>query len=330
MLLKGKRTVVTGAAGFIGSHLVERLVQEGAHVRAMTHYRGDPNLHNLEHLPPEALNRVEIHRGNIEDPFFVRQAVEGCDVIFHLAALIAIPYSYVAPASYVNTNISGTLNILEACRQNKTGRMIHTSTSECYGTAQYTPIDEQHPLQGQSPYSASKIGADKLVESYYRSFTLPVVTIRPFNTYGPRQSARAVIPTIVSQLVAGNPAVRLGSLTPIRDLTYVTDTVDGFIRAAVTPNIEGELINLGVGKGITIGELAKKIFELFGKEVPIAEEDNRVRPEKSEVFALISDNSKAKKLLDWNPIVSLDNGLKEVIDFVRDHANLYKTSSYQL
>ena len=330
MSLEGKKVLVTGATGFIGSHLVERLVQRGAHVRAMSHYRSDPSLHNLALTPGQVRESVEVIRGNVEDPFFVRTAVAGCDVVFHLAALIAIPYSYVAPASYVATNVTGTLNVLEACRSEGTPRLVHTSTSETYGSAQYTPIDEKHPLVGQSPYSASKIGADMLAESYYRSMELPVVTIRPFNTFGPRQSARAVIPTIISQLAAGVDELKLGSLSPVRDFTYAADTADGFIAGALADGVEGGLYNLGVGKGITIGDLARTIMELMEVDVPLTEDAQRVRPGKSEVLALISDNSKAKAELGWEPKLSLREGLSRTIEFVRSHPELFRPKEYSV
>lgn len=326
--LQGKRVLVTGATGFIGSHLVQRLVAEGVVVRALAHYRSHPGLHNLEFLTPEELSKVEVLRGDIQDQTFVRRCVAGCDVVFHLAALIAIPYSYLAPASYVATNVHGTLNVLEACRAESIGRMVHTSTSECYGTAQYTPMDEAHPLQGQSPYSATKIGADKLAESYHRSFQLDVVTVRPFNTFGPRQSARAVIPTIISQLLAGSPALKLGALSPVRDLTYVSDTVDGFFRGACAAKVAGEVINLGVGTGISIRDLALLIMGLVGVQVPIETESLRERPNASEVMALVSNNEKAARLLDWRPSVSIEDGLRSTIDFMRVHPELFKPTEY--
>ncbi len=329
-MFSGKRVLVTGATGFIGSHLVEYLLDAGADVRAMTHYRSDPSLHNLEFLSREKRESLEIVRGDIADGFFVNRAVEGCDYVFHLAALIAIPYSYVAPASYVSTNVTGTLNVLEACRSHGTPRLVHTSTSECYGTAQYTPIDEAHPLQGQSPYSASKIAADKLAESYYCSFDLPVVTIRPFNTFGPRQSTRAVIPTIISQLVAGKEEVCLGSLTPVRDFTYVTDTVRGFIQGAITPDVEGGVFNLGVGKGITIGDLAVKLVELAGSNAKVTCDGDRIRPDNSEVMALISDNAKSREQLGWSPEFSLTEGLTETIEFVRENLHLFDVQCYSV
>jgi dTDP-glucose 4,6-dehydratase len=323
-----KRVLVTGAGGFIGSHLVQRLVAKGANVRAMTHYRSDPSIHNLEFLTPDEMACVDVIKGNVEDPYFVRHAVEGCDVVFHLAALIAIPYSYIAPASYVATNIHGTLNVLEACRSEGTPRLVHTSTSECYGTAKYTPIDEKHPLQGQSPYSASKIGADKIVESYYRSLDLPVVTIRPFNTFGPRQSTRAVIPTIISQLAAGVKTLKLGALSPVRDFTFVTDTAEGLICGALAEGVEGEVINLGVAKGITIGKLAEEIMKLVEVIVPIETKEQRLRPEKSEVMTLISDNRKAEKKLRWRPQVSLEDGLAKTIEFIHQHLELLRADKY--
>jgi len=329
MKLNKKQVLVTGATGFIGSHLVQRLIADGAKVVAMSHYRGDPTLHNLEFLSPDERAAITVKRGNIEDRSFVMSCVEGCDVVFHLAALISIPYSYVAPGSYVATNIGGTLNVLEASRACRTPRVVHTSTSECYGTAQFTPMHERHPLQGQSPYSASKIGADKLVESYWCSFELPVVTIRPFNTFGPRQSARAVISTIINQLVtAPQSPLRLGSTTPVRDLTFVTDTVAGFIAGATAEDALGEVINLGRGDGITIGELAQKIMRATGVETRIETEAQRVRPEKSEVRELISDNTKARQLLGWQPTVSLDEGLRQTIAFVRQHPHLFRAAEY--
>lgn len=323
-----QKVLVTGAAGFIGSHLVQSLLEAGACVRVMTHYRGDPTLANLELLSSEELSQIEVLRGNIEDPFFVRRAVSGCEIVLHLAALIAIPYSYIAPASYVDTNITGTLNVLEACRQENTPRLVHTSTSECYGTARYTPIDEGHPLQAQSPYSASKMAADKLAESYYCSFGLPVVTIRPFNTYGPRQSGRAVIPTIISQLLAGVRQLKLGSLKPVRDFTYVADTVAGLMAGAKATGVEGQLVNLGFGQGITIGELALKIMELVGRTVPIITEEERLRPDRSEVMALISNNTLAREQLGWQPKISLEDGLSRVIEFIRTHPERYRPERY--
>jgi len=326
--LSQSHVLVTGAGGFIASHLVETLVPLCGRVTALIHYDARPHWSNLEFLPRETLKAVDVLAGDITDPHFMRQAIRGRDVVFHLAALIAIPYSYTAPAAYFQTNVLGTLNILEACRHEGASRLIHTSTSECYGTARTVPISEDHPLQAQSPYSASKISADKAVESYCLSFGFPGVIIRPFNTYGPRQSARAIIPTIVSQLLSGAPQVRLGSLTPTRDLTYVSDTVAGFIAAATAEGVEGETINLGVGKTIAIGDLAHKISDLAGIRKEIVCEDQRVRPEKSEVMQLLSDNRKARELLDWTPRVELDEGLRRVIEFIREHRDFYKSEHY--
>ena len=323
MSFKNKKVLVTGAAGFIGSHLVQRLVAKGA-----THYRSDPSIGNLEFITDEEMACVDVIRGNIEDAYFVRRAVEDCDVVLHLAALIGIPYSYIAPASYVATNICGTLNVLEACRNEETPRLVHTSTSECYGTAMYTPIDENHPLQGQSPYSASKIGADKIAESYYRSFSLPVVTIRPFNTFGPRQSSRAVVPTIIGQLMAGAKALKLGVLSTSRDFSFVSDTVEGFVKGGLVDDVEGEVINLGIASGITIRKLAEKIMKLTGVNIPIETDVQRLRPEKSEVINLISDNSKAMKKLRWKPQVSLDEGLVKTIEFFKMHPEFLQTATY--
>jgi len=330
MSLENKKVLVTGASGFIGSHLVQKLVGLGASVRAMTHYRSDPSPHNLNFLSKEELAEIEIIRGNIEDPFFVRTAVENCDVVFHLAALIAIPYSYVAPQSYVATNVIGTLNVLEACRIEQVSRLIHTSTSECYGTAQYTPMDENHPMQAQSPYAASKISADKTVESYSKSFSLPTVIIRPFNTYGPRQTARAIIPTIISQLISGVNSLKIGALTPIRDFTYVSDTVEGLISGGLASKIEGEEINLGYGEGISIDILANKIMGILGTTVPTIAQEARLRPKKSEVSTLISNNKKALKELHWKPKISLKTGLEKTIEFIRQNQHLYNSDHYAI
>lgn len=265
--------------------------------------------------------------GNVEDSDFVLRAMDGQDIVFHLAALIGIPYSYVAPRSYLRTNIEGTLNILEAARRCGTARVIHTSTSEVYGSAQRTPIDESHPLQGQSPYSASKIAADKLAESYHRSFGTPVVTIRPFNTFGPRQSGRAFIPTIIAQALAGN-AVHLGSLEPKRDMTYVSDTAKGFVLAATASHIEGETINLGTGEMLSIGDFAQRILALMGSKARVIEDAARKRPAASEVTALMSDNGKARRLLNWTPETPLEAGLRATIEFVREHRQLYRPDVY--
>ncbi len=326
-----KNIVVTGAAGFIGSHLTETLVKMGMKVKAYVHYNSNGNTGNLRFLPAEIQNEVEIVFGNIEDPFSVEKLIQGADTVLHLAALIAIPYSYTAPGSYVSTNISGTLNVLEACKKYDVSKMVHTSTSETYGTAQYTPIDEKHPMQGQSPYSASKIGADKIAESYYRSFSLPVATIRPFNTYGPRQSARAVIPTIISQLLQNtDKQLKLGALTPVRDFNFVSDTVNGFIRIAENEKSVGEVINIGSGKGITIGETAQKLIEMIDPEFEIKLDSIRKRPEKSEVFELLCDNTKARELLGWKPLTSLDEGLKQSIEYIRNHPDFINSTIYNI
>jgi NAD dependent epimerase/dehydratase len=322
-----KTALVTGAGGFIASHLVEALVKEGWQVSALVHYNNRSHWGWLEpyhHKPPPGLRVI---LGDITDPFFVRQAVEGMDVVFHLGALIAIPYSYRAPASYVATNVCGTLNLAEAALRTGVKRFVHTSTSEVYGTALYTPIDEKHPLQAQSPYSASKIGADKIIESYVCSFGLPAVTVRPFNTYGPRQSARAVIPSIISQALKGD-VVKLGSLDPVRDLTFVSDTVSGFVRAAEADGVNGEVINLGVGEAVSIRDLATAIFEIVGKSPRIETDTQRVRPKESEVMRLVSNNAKAKKILGWEPVVSLRDGLASTVDWMKLHADLFNSEEY--
>lgn len=323
----GKKVLVTGAGGFIGSHLCEALVQAGADVTAMLHYNSRSDWGNLDFLSPEYKKALNVVAGNLEDSAFINRQVKGNQVVFHLAALIAIPYSYVAPLSYVRTNVEGTLNIMEAARTFEVEKVVHTSTSETYGTAVYTPIDEKHPLQGQSPYSASKIAADKIAESYHRSFNLPVATIRPFNTYGPRQSARAVIPTIISQALT-QPIVNLGALNPVRDLNFVKDTVNGFMKIAVSKKSIGQVTNIGSGKGITIGNLAALILNLMKVNKPIVTDKVRLRPETSEVFTLICDNSKAKQTVNWTPQHSLQEGLEATIDFVSNNLGLYKPNEY--
>ncbi|MBR0641456.1 GDP-mannose 4,6-dehydratase [Plastoroseomonas hellenica] len=328
-MLKGKRVLVTGAGGFIGSHVVERLAREGALVTAMVRYNAGSSIGNLAFVPKEVLAEVNIIAGNIEDGDFVHRAVEGQHIVLHLAALIAIPYSYLAPRSYVRTNIEGTLNVLEAARRLGTSRVVHTSTSEVYGTAVRVPIDEDHPLQAQSPYSATKMSADKIADSYYRSFDTPIVVLRPFNTFGPRQSARAFIPTIISQALSRD-AIHLGSLTPERDMTYVADTVDGFLRAAVAPGLEGETINLGTGQTFSIGDFANRILQLMGVGKRIVHDPHRERPAKSEVLRLISDNAKAERLLGWRPGTALDDGLRATIDFVSVNRHLYAADVYSV
>lgn len=325
--LAGKRVLVTGAGGFIGSHLAEALVREGAQVHAMVHYNALSSWGNLDLVAPEVKPALQVSLGNVEDSDYVMQACCGMDVVFHLAALIAIPYSYVAPRSYVRANVEGTLNVLEAARRLGVRRVIHTSTSEVYGTALREPIDEDHPLQGQSPYSASKIGADKMAESYWRSFETEVVTLRPFNTFGPRQSARAFIPTIISQALE-REEIRLGALDPLRDMTFVSDTVAGYLAAAITPGIAGETINLGTGETRSIGDFASRILALMGVDKPIVQEAGRMRPAKSEVGKLVSDNAKARRLMGWSPAVSIDDGLRATIEFIAAHRHLYRTNTY--
>ncbi|MEW6252700.1 MAG: SDR family NAD(P)-dependent oxidoreductase [Planctomycetota bacterium] len=327
-MLKDKQVLVTGAGGFIGSHLVEALCTAGARVRAFVKYNGRGDWGMLSDVPADVQKSIEVIAGDVRDPFFVRRVVEGCDCVFHLAALIGIPYSYVAPSDYVAVNVQGTLNVLEACRAERTPRIVHTSTSEAYGSARYVPIDEEHPLQGQSPYSASKIAADKLVESYYRSFDLPVVTVRPFNTYGPRQSARAFIPTTISQALTGN-RLRLGSLEPVRDLTFVKDTAQGFLAVGLAPQAVGQVVNLGVGHGDSIGTVVRLILRLLGKEnMPIEQDPERVRPEKSEVRRLISDNRRAREQCGWTPRYGLEEGLQQTIDWVRRNLERYRAEAY--
>jgi NAD dependent epimerase/dehydratase len=323
----GKKVVVTGAGGFIGSHLVEALVTSGASVTAVVRYNSGSLVGNLGFVDARLRKSVAVLSGNVEDGDFMHRAIKGQDIVLHLAALIAIPYSYEAPRSYVRTNVEGTLNVLESARRCDVQRVVHTSTSEVYGTALRVPIDENHPLQGQSPYSASKIAADKLAESYYRSFKTPVVTLRPFNTFGPRQSARAFIPTIISQALTRDE-VRLGSLTPERDMTFVSDTVAGFMAAAISPGIDGMTINLGTGETHSVGWFADRLLRLMGSDKRIVQEDQRKRPELSEVLKLISDNRLAREKLNWTPKVSLDDGLKQAIEFVRTHLELFRSDGY--
>lgn len=330
MKIKGKRVFITGAGGFIGSHLVEQAVAGGAKVTALVHYNSQNSYGNLELLDKKILNKIEIISGDVNDPFFILKKTRGFDFIFHLAALIPIPYSYAAPQSYIETNIKGTLNVLEATKINKVPKLMITSTSETYGTARYTPIDEKHPLQGQSPYSASKIGADKLAESFFLSFGLPVTVVRPFNTFGPRQSARAVIPTIISQILAGKKTIKLGSLSPVRDFTYVKDTARAFIKAAESEKNLGEAVNFGTGRGVTIGEVKETIENIIGKKVRVICDQQRVRPQKSEVLELICDNQKAQKITGWKPEYSLEEGLRETVDFIKENMHLYKPDIYNI
>ncbi|MDT4535081.1 NAD-dependent 4,6-dehydratase LegB [Eisenbergiella tayi] len=324
------KVLVTGADGFIGSHLTEELVKKGYEVRAFTYYNSFGTWGWLDMMPAEILKSVEIFSGDIRDPNGVRMAVKGVEEIFHLAALIAIPFSFHSPDSYVDTNIKGTLNVLQAARDYDTSKVLITSTSEVYGTAQYVPIDEKHPYQGQSPYSATKIGADRLAESFYRSFETPISIVRPFNTYGPRQSARAVIPTIISQLLAGKKEIKLGALSPTRDFNYVKDTVAGFISIAESDRTIGEEINIATQNEISIGELASEIISQINPDARIICEEERLRPEKSEVNRLLGSNEKIKRLTGWRPQYSLKEGLQKTIDWVKENNAIYKTDIYNI
>jgi dTDP-glucose 4,6-dehydratase len=323
----GKQVLVTGAGGFIASHLVERLVKDGARVRAFVRYNSRNDVGMLRLISPDVFSALEIARGDLRDVEAVRGAVKNMDTVFHLGALIAIPYSYVNPREVIDVNIMGTLNVLMAARDANVRRVVHTSTSEVYGTAQYIPIDEKHPLQGQSPYSASKIGADKIAESFYRSFNVPVVTLRPFNTFGPRQSMRAVIPTIITQALTRDE-VKLGSLDPMRDFTFVADTANGFIRVAEADNVLGQEINLGNDNTIRIGDLVEKIFGIIGKPPKITTDEQRIRPGKSEVMKLWASNQKAKEMIGWEPRISLDEGLRLTIEWISAHLDLYRPDQY--
>ena len=324
---KAKSVLVTGAGGFIGSHLAEELVDKGARVRCFVRYTSRNDWGFIDRLPSDIKKKMEVILGDLRDPDAVCRATKDSDVVFHLGALISIPYSYIHPREPVETNVLGTLNVLMAAKEYGVKKIVHTSTSEVYGTAQYVPMDEKHPLQGQSPYSASKIGADKIAESFYRTYDLPVAIIRPFNTYGPRQSARAVVPTIITQALMKEKVV-LGSLHPTRDLTYVRDTVDAFIEVAESPKSIGEIINIGSNFEISIGDLAKKILALMDKKVKIVSDPSRVRPEDSEVERLWCNNAKAKELLGWKPKTSLDEGLKWTIAWIKENLDLYKPEFY--
>jgi dTDP-glucose 4,6-dehydratase len=336
MILKNKKILVTGADGFIGSHLVEELLKQGHDVRAFVFYNSFNSWGWLDHSPAEIKEKLDVFTGDIRDPHGVKQAMKGCDVVMHLAALIGIPYSYYSPDNYVDTNIKGTLNILQAGRELKTEKIIHTSTSEVYGTAKFVPITEDHPLEGQSPYSASKIGADQIAVSFYNSFNTPVSIIRPFNTYGQRQSARAIIPTIITQIASGQRKIKLGSLHPTRDFSYIADTVRAFIAAAESDRSVGEVINIGSNYEISIGETAKLIAEVMNVDIEIATDEIRIRPEKSEVERLWADNTKAKRLLGWEPEYAgregLKRGLIKTVKWFTDPENLkkYKTDIYNI
>lgn len=325
-----KKVLVTGADGFIGSHLTESLLEKGYEVKAFTMYNSFNTWGWLDTLPKEKLNQIEIFSGDVRDPNGVREAMKDVDGVFHLAALIAIPFSYHSPDSYVDTNIKGTLNVLQAARQLGTERIMITSTSEVYGTAQYVPIDEKHPFQGQSPYSATKIGADRLAESFYRSFNLPVSIVRPFNTYGPRQSARAVIPTIISQLLSGKEEIKLGSLTPTRDFNYVKDTAAGFIAIAESDKTIGEEINIATQQEISIGDLAKEIIAQINPKAKIVCDEQRLRPEKSEVNRLLGANAKIKELTDWRPQYTFSQGIEQTIQWMQENMSHFKSDIYNV
>lgn len=324
------RVLVTGSDGFIGSHLTEELVKRGYQVRAFVYYNSFNDWGWLDTLPNEIMKNVEVFQGDIRDPNGVEEAMKSVDAVFHLAALIAIPFSYHSPDTYVDTNIKGTLNVLQAARKLQTKRVLVTSTSEVYGTAQYVPIDEKHPFQGQSPYSATKIGADRLAESFYRSFQLPVTIVRPFNTYGPRQSARAVIPTVITQLLSGKKEIKLGSLTPTRDFNYVKDTVQGFISIYESDKTVGEEINIATQKEISIGQLAEELIRQINPNARIICDEERLRPEKSEVNRLLGCNEKLLRLTDWKPKYSLEEGLKNTIAFFENNLDKYKVDIYNI
>jgi NAD dependent epimerase/dehydratase len=332
MDLHGKKVLVTGADGFIGSHLVEQLLKEAGSVKAFVYYNSFNKWGWIDSLEPTVQNEIEIFSGDIRDTYGVKKAITDCDVVFHLAALIAIPYSYYSPESYIETNIKGTLNVLQAARELSTEKILVTSTSEIYGTALYTPIDEKHPKQAQSPYSATKIGADAIAESFYRSFNLPVTIVRPFNTYGPRQSARAVIPNIITQLLNSKKEIKLGALHPTRDLVFVKDTVSGFVEVAKSDTLIGEEVNIATGKEISIGDLAEKIVSIIGTNVPIVTESQRMRPDKSEVERLLGDNKKILQHTNWKPQYFIEDGLKHTIEWFGKKENLlhYKADIYNV
>lgn len=325
-----KKVLVTGADGFIGSHLTEELVKRGYGVKAFAFYNSFNTWGWLDSLDKDVMDYVEVFTGDIRDPHGVKAALTGCDAVFHLAALIGIPFSYHSPDAYVDTNIKGTLNVLQAARELESERVLVTSTSEVYGTAQYVPIDEKHPFQGQSPYSATKIGADRLAESFYRSFNLPVSIVRPFNTYGPRQSARAVIPTIITQLLSGKEEIKLGSLTPTRDFNYVKDTANGFIEIYESDRTVGEEINIASGQEISIGELAGELIRQINPNARVVCDEERLRPEKSEVNRLLGSNEKIKRLTKWERRWSLEDGIAETISWIRKNQDRYKSEIYNV
>ncbi len=327
---QGKKVLVTGAEGFIGSHLTEKLVELGAEVTALAQYNSFNSWGWIDTFDKKTKDSIKVVTGDIREYDGMKRIIKGQEVVLHLAALIAIPYSYLSPMAYVRTNIEGTTNVLEACREYDVEKIVHTSTSETYGTALYVPIDEKHPMQGQSPYSASKIGADKMAESYHKSFNMPIATIRPFNTYGPRQSARAVIPTIISQILAGKKEIKLGSLTPTRDFNFVKDTAEAFIKVAESEKTIGEVINSGSNYEITIGDTVKKIINIIGKDVKIICDDERLRPENSEVNRLWADNTKIKQLTGWKPNYSIEEGLEETVAWVKNNMQYFKTDIYNV
>ncbi|NPV42748.1 MAG: SDR family NAD(P)-dependent oxidoreductase [Firmicutes bacterium] len=326
----GKKVLITGADGFIGSHLVEELLELGCNVRAFVFYNSFNSWGWLDTFPKEKLREIDIFVGDIRDPNAVRKAMENIEEVFHLAALVSIPFSYHSPDSYVDTNIKGTLNVLQAAKDLGTKRVLITSTSEVYGTAQYVPIDEKHPFQGQSPYSATKIGADRIAESFYRSYDMPITIVRPFNTYGPRQSARAIIPTIIIQLLSGKEEIKLGSLTPTRDFNYVKDTVDGFIEIARSYRTIGEEINIASQKEVSIGDLAQELIKQINPRAKIVLDKSRIRPEKSEVNRLLGSNEKIKRLTNWKPKYSLTQGLTETINWFESNLDKYKPDIYNI
>jgi NAD dependent epimerase/dehydratase len=336
MDLQHKRILVVGADGFIGSHLAEELVRRGHRVKGFVLYNSFNSWGWLDHAEPDIKHSLEVFAGDIRDPYGVREAMKGCDMVFHLAALIAIPYSYHSPDTYIDTNVKGTLNIVQAARDLGVNKIIHTSTSEVYGTARFVPITEEHPLQGQSPYSASKIGADQIAMSFYQSFDTPVAIIRPFNTYGPRQSARAVIPTVITQIASGKREIKLGSLHPTRDFNYVADTVRGFIAVAESERSVGEVINIGSNFEISIGDTVSLIADIMDTEIQIKTDDQRLRPEKSEVERLWADNTKARTLLGWEPLYAgregFKRGLEKTVAWFTDQSNLkhYKVDAYNI
>lgn len=322
--------LVTGADGFIGSHLVEELIKEGKKVKAFAYYNSFNSWGWLDTLPKDILQEIEVFTGDIRDPNGVKEAMKGIKEVYHLAALIAIPFSYHSPDSYVDTNIKGTLNVLQAARDLQTSRVLVTSTSEVYGTAKYVPIDEKHPFQGQSPYSATKIGADRLTESFYRSFNMPISIVRPFNTYGPRQSARAVIPTIITQLLAGKKEIKLGSLTPTRDFNYVKDTARGFIEIAKSKKTIGEEINIATQQEISIEKLAQELIKQINPSAEIICEEERLRPDKSEVNRLLGSNVKIKEMTNWEPKYTFEKGLAETIEWLKNNLDKYKIDIYNI